>query len=283
MFWCAIRKSKMSGKSRFISKKRYRSHSTCPIKRLTCFVWKAIPRRNERPKSLCSDTAFECYGVQLIYSGSWQITAEVGNAGTVRLQGGINETAFCWKLGAGETFTTPQVALCYSAVGLGGLSRGFADFLRECVIDPKYAKESRPVLVNNWEATYFDFNYEKLFPIIDEAAKLGIDTFVLDDGWFGKRNWDDSSLGDWFVNTEKLPQGLTPIIAHCKEKGLKFGLWFEPEMISENSKLYRLHPDWAIGKQGQTPCRGRNQLVLDFSRRDGGLRIRRDEQNSFRK
>lgn len=215
-----------------------------------------------------TETAGECYGVQLIYSGSWQITAEVGNAGTVRLQGGINETAFCWKLGAGETFTTPQVALCYSAVGLGGLSRGFADFLRECVIDPKYAKESRPVLVNNWEATYFDFNYEKLFPIIDEAAKLGIDTFVLDDGWFGKRNWDDSSLGDWFVNTEKLPKGLTPIIAHCKEKGLKFGLWFEPEMISENSELYRLHPDWAIGKQGQTPCRGRNQLVLDFSRRE---------------
>ena len=179
--------------------------------------------------------------------GSWCITAEIGNADTVRLQGGINDTAFCWQLGAKEVFTTPQVALCYSADGIGELSRAYADFLRDCVMDPRFFGVERPILINNWEATYFDFSYEKLFPIIDEAAKLGIDTFVLDDGWFGKRNWDDSSLGDWFVNNEKLPRGLTPLIDRCKQNGMKFGLWFEPEMISENSDLYRVHSDWAIG------------------------------------
>ncbi len=215
-----------------------------------------------------SEMAGECYGVQLLYSGSWSITAEVSNNDTLRLQGGINDTAFNWKLNAGETFVTPQVALSYSSEGLGGLSRGYADFLRECVIDPKRVLVERPVLVNNWEATYFDFSYEKLFPIIDEAANLGIDTFVLDDGWFGKRNWDDSSLGDWFLNTEKLPQGLTPLIERCKKNELKFGLWFEPEMISENSELYRAHPDWAIGKSGQLSIRGRHQLTLDFTRKE---------------
>lgn len=219
-------------------------------------------------KEGATETAGECYGVQLLYSGSWVITAEVGNADTVRLQGGIHDTAFCWDLSAGETFIAPQVALCYSSEGMGGLSREYADFLRECVIDPKRVCAERPILINNWEATYFDFNYEKLFPIIDEAAKLGIDTFVLDDGWFGKRNWDDSSLGDWFVNLEKLPRGLTPLIERCKKNGLKFGLWFEPEMISENSELYRDHPDWAIGKAGQPSIMGRNQLILDFTRKE---------------
>ena len=216
----------------------------------------------------CTETHGECYGVQLLYSGSWCITAEIGNADTVRLQGGINDTAFCWQLGAGEVFTTPQVALCYSADGIGELSRAYSDFLRNCVINPRFVCAERPILINNWEATYFDFSYKKLFPIIDEAAKLGIDTFVLDDGWFGKRNWDDSSLGDWFVNNEKLPQGLTPLIDRCKQNGMKFGLWFEPEMISENSDLYRAHSDWAIGKAGQTPLRGRNQLTLDFTHQE---------------
>ncbi|MDE6398496.1 MAG: alpha-galactosidase, partial [Clostridiales bacterium] len=123
-------------------------------------------------------------------------------------------------------------------------------------------------VVNNWEATYFDFSYDKLFPIIDEAAQCGADTFVLDDGWFGKRTWDDSSLGDWTVFEEKLPQGLTPLIARCKLNKIKFGLWFEPEMISENSELYRAHPDWAIGKAGQPLLRSRNQLTLDFTRKE---------------
>lgn len=215
-----------------------------------------------------SETSGECYGIQLIYSGSWAITVEADNTDKIRVQGGINDTAFSWELDGGKTFATPQVALCYSADGLGRMSVEYADFLRNCIINPKFVNSGRPILVNNWEATYFDFNYDKLFAIIDAAAELGIDTFVLDDGWFGHRNWDNSSLGDWFVNTKKLPRGLTPIIERCKEKGLKFGLWFEPEMISEDSDLYRAHPDWALGKRENSYYRERNQLVLDFTRRE---------------
>ncbi|MDE6273878.1 MAG: alpha-galactosidase, partial [Clostridiales bacterium] len=165
-------------------------------------------------------------------------------------------------------FYTPQAALCYSDEGLGALSRAYADFLREKVIDPNYVYKLRPIVVNNWEATYFDFNNEKLFAIIDEAAKLGVDTFVLDDGWFGKRDNDRSGLGDWFVNEEKLAGGLKTVINRCKQKGLHFGLWFEPEMVNEDSDLFRAHPDWAISKDGVVPVRSRNQLVLDFTRKE---------------
>lgn len=212
----------------------------------------------------CTENFGECYGVQLIYSGSFALCAEVNYNGTVRLQGGINDINFGWKLGGGESLTTPQVALCYSNGGLGGVSRAYADFLRERVINPNFVYRRRPIVVNNWEATYFDFDNEKLYKIIDEAAPLGIDTFVLDDGWFGKRNDDKSGLGDWFVNKEKID--LNAIIDRCKKNGLKFGLWFEPEMISEDSDLYRAHPDWAIKKDGVEPVRGRNQLVLDLTR-----------------
>ena len=209
-----------------------------------------------------------CYGVQLIYSGSWVISAEVNNCDTLRVQGGINDSAFCWNLKRGEIFTTPQVALCYSENGLGGMSREYHDFIRSKIMPPRFARSVRPIVVNNWEATYFDFTYDKLFKIIDEAAVSGIDTFVLDDGWFGARNWDNVALGDWFVNKEKLPQGLTPLIERCKSRGLKFGLWFEPEMISEESELYRTHLDWALNKAGQNPMRWRTQLVLDFTNSD---------------
>ncbi|MDE5897559.1 MAG: alpha-galactosidase, partial [Clostridia bacterium] len=216
----------------------------------------------------CTESEGECYGAQLIYSGSFALTAETNCNGEVRLQGGINEIGFGWELKGGETFTTPQAALCYSARGLGELSRSYADFLREHIVDPKHVFEHRPIVVNNWEATYFDFNNEKLFAIIDEAAPLGIDTFVLDDGWFGKRDSDTSGLGDWKVNDTKLRGGLKTVIDRCKKNGLKFGLWFEPEMISEDSDLYRAHPDWAIQKEGVDPVRGRNQLVLDFTRKE---------------
>lgn len=214
----------------------------------------------------CTENEGECYGVQLIYSGSFAITAEVNYNGTLRLQGGINDLNFGWKLESGERLVTPQAALCYSCEGLGGMSRAFADFLRERVINPKFVYKRRPIVVNNWEATYFGFDSEKLIALIDEAAALGIDTFVLDDGWFGKRNDDKSSLGDWFVNTDKLEGGLKPVIERCRKNGLKFGLWIEPEMISEDSDLYRAHSDWAIKKDGVEPVRGRNQLVLDLTR-----------------
>lgn len=214
----------------------------------------------------CGEDAGECYGFTLLYSGSFALTAEIAQQKSVRVQGGINDELFVWTVNGGESFETPQAALCYSAEGLGGMSRALHDFFRDFVIDPKYVRTRRPVVVNNWEATYFDFNNEKLFAIIDAAAELGIDTFVLDDGWFGKRNDDTSGLGDWFVNEAKLKGGLRSVIEHCRERGLRFGLWFEPEMVNEDSELYRAHPDWAIRKAGTQPCRGRNQLVLDFSR-----------------
>ena len=216
----------------------------------------------------CTEDEGECYGVQLIYSGSYALTAEENEFCTLRIQGGINDFNFNWKLGAGETFKTPQAVLAYSNGGLGRLSRSYADFLRENVIDPAYAFKRRPIVVNNWEATYFDFDNEKLYAIIDEAKALGIDTFVLDDGWFGKRDDDRSGLGDWFVNEKKLKGGLKSVIDRCKKNGLKFGLWFEPEMVCEDSELFRTHPDWAIHKDGVTPCRSRNQLILDFSRKE---------------
>lgn len=216
----------------------------------------------------CNENSGDCLGFALLYSGSFALTAEKSQSCSIRVQGGINDYMFGWKLGAGEEFETPQAALCYSSQGLGGLSRAYHDFFREYVVNPAQVYKRRPVVVNNWEATYFDFNPQKLFAIIDEAAKLGVDTFVLDDGWFGKRDDDRSGLGDWFVNENKLQGGLRTITEHCKEKGLKFGLWFEPEMVSEDSDLYRAHPDWAITKEGVPPCRGRNQLVLDFSRRE---------------
>ncbi len=216
----------------------------------------------------CSETQGECYGFNLIYSGSFAITAEVSSNKSIRVQGGINDYLFGWRLNGGEEFVTPQAALCYSCEGLGGMSRAFHDFFREYVINPDYVKKRRPILVNNWEATYFHFDNEKLFAIIDEAANLNIDTFVLDDGWFGKRDDEKSGLGDWFVNDKKLKGGLKAVIERCKQHGLKFGLWFEPEMISEDSDLYRAHPDWAIKKEGVEPVRGRNQLVLDFTKKE---------------
>ena len=219
-------------------------------------------------KEVCTEDSGECFGIQLIYSGSFALTAEWCKNGPLTLQGGICDTGFCWELNGGEEFVTPQALLTYSGEGIGGMSRSIHDFLRERVINPAYVYKRRPIVVNNWEATYFDFNEEKLFPIIDEAGKLGIDTFVLDDGWFGKRDSDWSGLGDWFVNEKKLKGGLKTIIDRCKKNGLKFGLWFEPEMVNEDSDLYRAHPDWAIHKDGIEPCRSRQQLVLDFTRKD---------------
>ena len=210
----------------------------------------------------------DCYGVQLVYSGSFAITTERFDNKPLRVQGGINDIGFNWKLASGESFVTPQALLCFSGEGIGGMSRSYADFIRDRIVNPRFAYAKRPVVVNNWEATYFDFDTDKLFAIIDKAATLGVDTFVLDDGWFGKRDNDDSGLGDWFVNTKKLRGGLKSVIDRCKQNGLKFGLWFEPEMVSEDSDLYRAHPDWAVGKLGNEPSRSRNQLVLDMTRKE---------------
>ena len=209
-----------------------------------------------------------CYGVQLVYSGNFALTTERYDNKPVRIQGGISDVGFDWKLKKGETFVTPQVMLGFSENGIGGMSRTHADFIREHIVNPALVYAERPIVLNNWEATYFDFDKDKLISIIDKAATLGVDTFVLDDGWFGKRDTDRTGLGDWFINTEKLEGGLKPVIDRCKKHGLTFGLWFEPEMVSEDSDLYRAHPDWAVGKAGNEPSRSRNQLVLDFTRRD---------------
>lgn len=256
--WASERKPVVAplaeGTLRIESARGYSSHQMNPFMGILC--------------ENCTETQGECYGFNLIYSGSFAITAEVSSNKSVRVQGGINDYLFGWRLNGGGEFVTPQAALCYSCEGLGGMSRAFHDFFREYVINPDYVNKRRPIVVNNWEATYFDFDNEKLFAIIDEAAKLNIDTFVLDDGWFGKRDDDKSGLGDWFVNDKKLKGGLKAVIDRCKQHGLKFGLWFEPEMISEDSDLYRAHPDWAIKKEGVEPVRGRNQLVLDLTRKE---------------
>lgn len=216
----------------------------------------------------CGEDMGECYGAQLIYSGDFAITAELDCNDRLRIQGGINDYHFEWELNPKECFVTPQAALCYSCGGIGQMSREYSDFIRSHIVSPDYVYKKRPIVVNNWEATYFDFDNQRLFSIIDEAAKLGIDTFVLDDGWFGNRNDDTSGLGDWIVNDKKLKGGLKPLIDYCRNKGLKFGIWFEPEAISEDSDLYRKHPDWAIWKNGVEPARWRNQLVLDFTRQE---------------
>ncbi len=242
------------GTLRIESNRGYSSHQMNPFLAILC--------------DDCSEDRGECFGFNLLYSGSFALTAEMSSYKNVRVQGGINDYLFGWRLNCKEEFVTPQVAICYSNKGIGGMSREYHDFFREHIIDPSRVYMKRPIVVNNWEATFFNFNNEKLFSLIDEASKLGIDTFVLDDGWFGKRNDDKSGLGDWFVNEKKVNGGLKTIINKCKENNLKFGLWIEPEMISEDSDLYRSHPDWAIKKDDVVPCRSRNQLVLDFTRKE---------------
>ena len=207
----------------------------------------------------------EVYGFNLIYSGSHSIKAQVTELGFTRIGGGINEQDFCWLLGAGESFETPEAVLVYSDSGFNKLSQQLHDLYREHLINPNFTYKKRPVLLNNWESTYFDFDEKKLCDLIEKAKGTGIDTFVLDDGWFGKRNDDWSSLGDWFVNTDKLKGGLTAVIEKCRECGMKFGLWFEPEMISENSDLFRAHPDWHIAAPDIKACKSRHQWMLDLA------------------
>ena len=208
----------------------------------------------------------ETYGFNLVYSGSFVMKANIDQNEELRVLGGVNDRDFSWEVKPNESFLSPEVVMVYSDNGLGDMSRSFHDFYREYLINERFVKKSRPIVINNWEATYFDFTTEKLCGIIDSVTDTGIDTFVLDDGWFGVRNDDCAGLGDWFVNLKKFPQGLKPIIDHAHEKGLNFGLWFEPEMINRDSNLYRAHPDWIIHVEGLEPCVGRDQYVLDLTR-----------------
>lgn len=210
----------------------------------------------------------ECLGFSLVYSGGFHVQAETDQIDQVRLVMGMDDSDFLWTLYPGEKFTAPEVCMTYSGSGLGGLSRSIHDGFYRHLIRSPWKDKRRPVLVNNWEATYFSFDGKVLLDIAREAAKMDLDMLVLDDGWFGKRDDDYSGLGDWFVNEKKLGCSLKELSAQIHEMGLSFGLWFEPEMISEDSDLYRAHPEWAMVVPGREPIRGRSQLVLDMSRED---------------
>ena len=213
----------------------------------------------------CTEIAGSCIGVLLAYSGSFKTQIELDQQEQVRLVMGINPELFRWELKPSEVFDTPEAIMSYSGSGTEKLSHNFHKVIREHVCRGKYKLAERPVLINNWEATYFDFNEEKILNIAKQAAALGVDMLVLDDGWFGKRNDDCSGLGDWFVNEGKLNGGLGKLTEKIKSLGMKFGLWFEPEMVSEDSELYRSHPDWAIKIPSRNPVRSRYQLVLDMT------------------
>ena len=208
------------------------------------------------------------YAMHFVYSGNFTAQAELSQFDSVRMVMGINSEEFSWRLAPGETFQAPEVVMTYSGQGLGQMSRSYHDFYRNHLIRSSYNHKKRPILINNWEATYFDFNTEKLLDIAREAKKCGIEMLVMDDGWFGHRSSDDSSLGDWFVNEDKITGGLKNLVDQVNAIGLKFGIWFEPEMISPDSELYQKHPEWAIQITGREATQSRCQYVLDLSRNE---------------
>ena len=210
----------------------------------------------------------DVYAMNFVYSGNFVSFVEKAQFGTQRFGMGINPNGFCWKLEAGESFAAPEVVTVYSDAGLDKMTSTFHDLYREHLIRKSWVYSERPVLINNWEGTYFDFDEKKIFDIAKEASKHGIEMLVLDDGWFGKRNDDRTSLGDWVVNEDKLKGGLRKLVNNINSLGMKFGIWFEPEMISPESELYKKHPDWAVHIEGREPGQVRNQLILDLSNRE---------------
>jgi len=210
----------------------------------------------------------EAYGFSFIYSGNFLAQGEVDSRNTLRMMMGINPFYFDWHLNKGESFASPEVVLSYSKNGLNNLSHQIHELYNKDLIKKKWMKEERPVLINNWEATYFDFDENRILDLAKEAKKVGVELFVLDDGWFGKRNGDTKGLGDWFVNIDKLPNGIKGLSKKINDLGMKFGLWFEPEMINKESKLFKEHPDYIVNDPDRKSSYGRNQLVLDFSRKE---------------
>ena len=208
----------------------------------------------------------EVFGMSFVYSGNFLASCYVNQFDSARALMGINPEDFNWLLEPGEEFTAPEVIMVHSSEGLGGMSRSFHDLIRNNLIRSPYKDRKRPILINNWEATYFDFDTDKLLGIVDQASKLGIEMLVMDDGWFGHRDFDDSSLGDWYVYEDKIKGGLKYLVDEVNKRGMKFGIWFEPEMISPDSDLYRTHPDWAIQIPGRVPGQARAQYVLDLTR-----------------
>ncbi|MFW5686668.1 MAG: alpha-galactosidase, partial [Halanaerobium sp.] len=210
----------------------------------------------------------DAYGFSLVYSANFIVQAEKNHYGKTRLTMGINPFNFNWLLESGQSFQTPEVVINYSDQGLNKMSQNYHQLYQKRLVRGKHREKERPVLINNWEGTYFDFNTAKILEMAEAAAEVDLELFVLDDGWFGRRNDDTSSLGDWYVNQEKLPGGLKYLTEEINKLGLDFGLWFEPEMISPDSDLYREHPEWAIQVENRESTLSRQQLILDLSRRD---------------
>ena len=208
----------------------------------------------------------EVIGFSLVYSGDFLAQVEVDNFDVTRVVMGIHPNEFRWELEKGESFQTPEMVMVYSEHGMNGMSQTYHELYRTRLARGKWRDQARPILINNWEATYFDFNEEKILNIARKAKEIGIELFVLDDGWFGKRNWDNASLGDWYPNLEKLPEGITGLAGKIEDLGMKFGLWFEPEMTNKDSDLFREHPDWLLADIRRNYCHSRNQYVLDFSK-----------------
>lgn len=215
-----------------------------------------------------TETAGECYGLSLLYSGNFQAQVEVDQIGQTRIAMGIHPIFFRYEVKSGDSFVTPEVAMSYSAGGLQKLSHNYHRLLRDNVCRGVYKNKRRPIIINNWEATYFNFDTNKLVQIAEEAAELGIELLVMDDGWFGERKDDYAGLGDWVVNTKKLGTDLRELTNRVNNAGCKFGIWFEPEMVNEDSELFRLHPDWCLQIPGRPRTRCRYQLVLDLTRED---------------
>lgn len=217
---------------------------------------------------MTSEKHGNCYGFALAYSGNYRCEIEVDQMEQTRLVMGIHPYHFSFRLNKGDSFETPEVIMAYSDEGLGRLSHIYHDAYRSNLIRSKYVDSPRPILVNNWEATYFNFDEEKLYNIAKQAKEIGLDMFVLDDGWFGKRNSDFSGLGDWSVNEDKIKGGLSKLVKRIRKLGLKFGIWIEPEMVSEDSDLYRNHPDWVLRIPERRMNRSRHQLNLDITRKE---------------
>ena len=208
------------------------------------------------------------FGFNFVYSGNFLDSIEVDQFDTTRVLIGINPDEFGWKLNSGDSFQTPEVIFSYTDNGFNALSQQLGAFYAQHLINPHFAHQERPILINNWEATFMDFTEDKLMPIVERAKELGIEMFVLDDGWFGHRDDDRSSLGDWFVDEKKFNHGIAGFAKRVHDLDMKFGLWFEPEMISIDSKLYQTHPEWMIKTPGRGQTPGRHQFVLDMSRQE---------------
>ncbi len=216
----------------------------------------------------CTEEYGDCYGINLVYSGNHYESIEKSSSGKVRFLSGINPDGFTWKLSKGESFASPEAVMTFSPSGYNGQSGQMHKFVSEHILRGQWKDRLRPVLLNSWEASYFDINERKLLRLARKAKSVGIELFVMDDGWFGKRDSDNCSLGDWYPDKKKLPHGIKGLCDRIRKLGLEFGIWVEPEMVNEDSDLFRAHPDWAIRIPGKHHSEGRNQMILDLTRRE---------------